>query len=511
MNKEIIILDIETTGLDIIYSEITEISAIKVNRETLEIIKEFSYLVDIKGVVPDSIKKLTGIDNDLISKNGKGIKWVLNKLSSFCGNREIYAHYAPFDKKFIRNALSENNIDYIETKWIDTIKIFKNKWPNMINYKLDTFIRKFGIAEKESHRGLMDAKHTLIVMRIAAGFRHIPNITNEYKMEKILERINEIATTDKENVKYPNETWITVTGILNNRFLTLKNNYIQSIKKYNKLKVIRGRERTTDVNPSSFIGTAMDQMVEYFYNDKEFLKRIKKDDKILPYVYNKFNSPLDINDFMAISFSISFFRSNDERYLNLAIAASDRDKILNEAGDEINWYHNLIREYLPIAKQQSHYLKKKYIHFNPVFGTIESGIQGDGDYIIDGMLCEMKTSKKPSFLISYKIQLITYILLNKFFTKDFKIREDKVIYWNPVYDIFEEMDICINKEIENEFIEMVKSLKALKNKGSLLPDMKSILLIKQIIFSNIHNEITPILSKENEEHIDDLYIKYKKT
>lgn len=165
--KTFTIIDIETTGLSHNLHEITEIAAIKVNASTLEVIDTYTSLVKIKGVVPMRISYLTGITNYMLRSNGKMINKVLSELSDFCDQDDIYAHNAQFDKNFIRMNLNRENIDFFETEWIDTISIFKKFFPGRKTYKLESLIQDFRLADKEEHRALSDAMHTLKLLKIA--------------------------------------------------------------------------------------------------------------------------------------------------------------------------------------------------------------------------------------------------------------------------------------------------------------------------------------------------------
>ncbi len=163
--KDFLVLDIETTGLSPRTESIIEIAAIKVDGETLEIIDTFEYLIEINRNVPSFITNLTGITNAMLEESGIPLSMALKLLKEFAEDLNVYAHYAPFDKGFIRTNLNNHSIDYIETEWFDTIKLFKQKWPDRKTYKLESLIIDFDLATKEDHRGLSDAKHTLELMK----------------------------------------------------------------------------------------------------------------------------------------------------------------------------------------------------------------------------------------------------------------------------------------------------------------------------------------------------------
>jgi len=169
MNKNlIIILDTETTGLSPTFGcEVTEIGALKVDKDTLEIVDEFQCLIKIQGSVSEFIENLTGINDYLLQTEGIDPLKAYQSLSDFCSDLEIYAHNAPFDKRFIRFFLERYSINYKPTEWIDTISIFKKYMPNRRTYKLESLIQDYNLAESEEHRAISDAKHTLALLKIA--------------------------------------------------------------------------------------------------------------------------------------------------------------------------------------------------------------------------------------------------------------------------------------------------------------------------------------------------------
>ncbi len=111
--KKIIILDIETTGLELDFCDITEIAAIKVDSKTLKIEEEFTSLVKTKK---DAESSLNDITNKMIKEKGRKLKDVLKDLVDFCEAYDIYAHFSSFDKKFIRKALEDCKVTFKESQ-----------------------------------------------------------------------------------------------------------------------------------------------------------------------------------------------------------------------------------------------------------------------------------------------------------------------------------------------------------------------------------------------------------
>lgn len=173
MNQDdFIIIDIETTGLSPANgNEITEIAAIHVSGHTMEVLDTFTTLVKTKLPVPYFITKLTGIDDRMLRNHGIDLNDALGLLADFCGSKVCYAHNANFDKGFLRFYYIYQNVAFKPTDWVDTISIFRKAFPGRKTYKLEALIQEFSLAQKEDHRALSDALHTLSLLKIARGIK----------------------------------------------------------------------------------------------------------------------------------------------------------------------------------------------------------------------------------------------------------------------------------------------------------------------------------------------------
>lgn len=95
-------IDIETTGLDPTKNHITEISAVRTD-ENGEVEATFSTLVKLPHgeYVPEFITKLTGIDDDMLDKDGVPIEDALTSFAMFVQDATVVAQFAPFDFSFL--------------------------------------------------------------------------------------------------------------------------------------------------------------------------------------------------------------------------------------------------------------------------------------------------------------------------------------------------------------------------------------------------------------------------
>ncbi|MCG8380986.1 MAG: 3'-5' exonuclease [Gammaproteobacteria bacterium] len=150
MDKYLIALDFETTGLDPESSKIIEVGAIKFD-ESGEVFDTFSSFANPKRKIPSEVTKLTGITKKML-EGSPSPEEVLENLFSWAGGSEYFvAHNAPFEARFIK-AIYKKPPDII---FIDTLEISKKRLKNKKSYKLTDLVPE---ETEERHRALSDAK-----------------------------------------------------------------------------------------------------------------------------------------------------------------------------------------------------------------------------------------------------------------------------------------------------------------------------------------------------------------
>jgi len=95
---------------------------------------------------------------------------------------------------------------------------------------------------------------------------------------------------------------------------------------------------------------------------------------------------------------------------------------------------------------------KSYVVFNPTFGIASIAVNGaDADIFADGVLYDIKTTKKHGFNWQYSAQLIGYYMLNEI-AKESLYFEDltqlinceisKIAFYKPRFEEIEYVDIA---------------------------------------------------------------------
>lgn len=180
ISKNFVVIDFETTGLDSRIHKIIEMGAVKfVDGE----IEEFQTLINIynnndndsfiegccqssdnNSLLPNEIIKLTGITQDMLESDGVSISVALIKFIEFIGKLPIVGYNVPFDLAFLNAAIlssgKESGISFSGNKVIDISRFIKKERMFLQNYKLETVLREYDVAESVPHRALTDARLT---------------------------------------------------------------------------------------------------------------------------------------------------------------------------------------------------------------------------------------------------------------------------------------------------------------------------------------------------------------
>jgi len=153
-DEEVVVFDIETTGLSAQTCQITEIGAVRVRAG--EVLEVYNSLVNPGVPIPEEIVRLTGISDEMV-KNERSIAEVLPEFLAFAGDRLLIAHNAGFDISFIRKAAEDCGLPFANP-YLDTVAMSRYVNPDLNRHKLDVLAKYFQLGEFNHHRASDDAE-----------------------------------------------------------------------------------------------------------------------------------------------------------------------------------------------------------------------------------------------------------------------------------------------------------------------------------------------------------------
>ncbi|MBQ2876057.1 MAG: PolC-type DNA polymerase III [Clostridia bacterium] len=151
---EMVVFDIETTGLSNRTARIIEIGAVKI--KSGEIIDKFDIFVDPETHIPEEITELTSITDEMVSGAPKE-REAIEKFLAFAGDKMLIAHNANFDVGFIRIASERQGFPF-ENTYLDTLGLSKYVNPELKNHKLNTIVDYYKLGDFHHHRASDDAE-----------------------------------------------------------------------------------------------------------------------------------------------------------------------------------------------------------------------------------------------------------------------------------------------------------------------------------------------------------------
>jgi DNA helicase-2/ATP-dependent DNA helicase PcrA len=151
----IIVFDVESTGIDVTEDEIIQIAAIKVNKNG-EVIDKFERFLRNNKPVKNS-QHIHGFSDEFLKEKGEDKKVVLEEFVKFSEAAVIVGHNVDYDINILTSELERLSLGKPKFKaFYDTLDIYRRFHPNLINHKLDTLSILFNTENKPSHDAMED-------------------------------------------------------------------------------------------------------------------------------------------------------------------------------------------------------------------------------------------------------------------------------------------------------------------------------------------------------------------
>jgi len=246
--KNLVSLDLETTGLSPGKDKIIEIGAVKTDSNGNQI-EEFNSLVNPGILISDFIENLTGISNDDVLSSLKFAD-IVDEFQSFLDDSIIIGHNIEFDLRF----LSEEGLK-LNNKFVDTWRFSQIMLPDLLDLSLGSICNYLNINQQNAHRALSDAKFTLeVFLLLSEKYKNLDN-----KLQTAI--CNIISGKD-------NELFFLFNSVLNEIDSNLKNNIF-----FSPMEIIP-KHNIKEKTKGNYFNYGDDVLQEIFSSNSEILNKV---------------------------------------------------------------------------------------------------------------------------------------------------------------------------------------------------------------------------------------------
>ncbi|HAT4314117.1 TPA: UvrD-helicase domain-containing protein [Clostridium perfringens] len=153
--ENIIVFDVESTGVDVTEDEIIQIAAIKLNKKG-EVVDKFEKFLKNKKPVKDSYY-VHGFSDEMLQRIGEDKEKVLKEFVEYSKDSIIVGHNVQYDINILCSELERSNLGKPKFKtFYDTLDIYRRFYPGNINYKLENLSNIYDTKHKPSHDAMDD-------------------------------------------------------------------------------------------------------------------------------------------------------------------------------------------------------------------------------------------------------------------------------------------------------------------------------------------------------------------
>jgi DNA polymerase III subunit epsilon len=101
---------------------------------------------------------VNGISDEMVAGKPR-VEEVLGDFARFCGDLPLVAHNAPFDYKFLLEAINQHRAEAPKGVVLDTLPMARKVFPGLFNYRLGTLVRHLKIPSGTFHRAEEDSAY----------------------------------------------------------------------------------------------------------------------------------------------------------------------------------------------------------------------------------------------------------------------------------------------------------------------------------------------------------------
>lgn len=149
-----VLLDLETTGGNVVHDRITEIAAVRI--EAGQEVARWSTLVNPGTPIPPFIQNLTGISDTMVAQ-APAFADVAQALLRLLEGAVLVAHNVRFDHSFLLHELARLE-QPLRIKTLCTVRLSRALYPEHRSHGLDALMQRHGLSTLTRHRAMSDVQ-----------------------------------------------------------------------------------------------------------------------------------------------------------------------------------------------------------------------------------------------------------------------------------------------------------------------------------------------------------------
>jgi len=157
-SDQLVVFDVETTGLSIDTDEVIEISAARLSNGQIE--SEFHSFIVNTNPVGES-ESIHHLSDSFLRKQGRPASEVFLEFIEFIGDSLLVGHNVVYDVKMVTNHARRVGVKAPVFDWTDTWNIASRYVKDVYNYRLETLASALRLKQKPTHRAQDDSKTTV--------------------------------------------------------------------------------------------------------------------------------------------------------------------------------------------------------------------------------------------------------------------------------------------------------------------------------------------------------------
>ena len=171
--ENVVVFDVESTGVDVMKDEIVQIAAIRLDKNGAPKESFMRFLRNEKSVGASA--SVHGFSDEFLRENGEEPQKVLAEFLDFLRGAWIVGHNVTYDISILTSELERLGLPEPEFPgYYDTLDIFRRFYPNLPNHKLEFLGERFEVRHKSSHDAFDDVCATAELLLYAVEHKILP-------------------------------------------------------------------------------------------------------------------------------------------------------------------------------------------------------------------------------------------------------------------------------------------------------------------------------------------------